>query len=111
MASPQDRVRSSRRVQHRGMSMGMRLKELLAAGKLTRVFCLGQMCSPKWVEMLSLNRMCDAVWLDQEHGGLTIEQIEHAARAARACGMDSFVRLAPTDYATVMRPLEAGTGG
>src|SRR5207253_5723765 len=53
----------------------------------------------------------DAVWLDQEHAGLTITQIEEAARAARAAGLDSFVRLAPTDYATVMRALEAGAGG
>src|SRR5205823_13853033 len=53
----------------------------------------------------------DAVWLDQEHVGLGIEQIEEATRAARASGLDSFVRLAPTDYATVMRPLEAGAGG
>src|SRR5262249_6011129 len=53
----------------------------------------------------------DAVWLDQEHCGLTIEQLEHAARAARGCGLDSFVRLTATDYATVMRPLEAGAGG
>ncbi len=32
-------------------------------------------------------------------------------RAARACGIASFVRLNATDYATVMRPLEAGAGG
>ena len=53
----------------------------------------------------------DAVWLDQEHVGLTIPQIEDAARAARGAGIDSFVRLNATDYATVMRPLEAGAGG
>jgi len=52
----------------------------------------------------------DAVWLDQEHCGLTIEQLEQAACAARACGLDSFARLYATDYATVMRPLEAGVG-
>ncbi len=91
--------------------MGARLKQLLAEGKLTRVFCLGQLCSPKLVEIIGLHGGFDAVWLDQEHTGLTIEQIEEAARAARGCGLDSFVRLAPTDYATVMRPLEAGAGG
>jgi 2-dehydro-3-deoxyglucarate aldolase/4-hydroxy-2-oxoheptanedioate aldolase len=53
----------------------------------------------------------DAVWLDQEHVGLTIPQLEEAARAARGGGIDSFVRLYATDYATVMRPLEAGAGG
>src|SRR5262249_34954375 len=42
---------------------------------------------------------------------LTIPQIEDVARAARGCGLDNFVRLNATDYATVMRPLEAGAGG
>jgi 2-dehydro-3-deoxyglucarate aldolase/4-hydroxy-2-oxoheptanedioate aldolase len=61
--------------------------------------------------MIGLHGGYDAVWLDQEHAGLSIEQIEHATRAARGCGLDSFVRLTATDYATVMRPLEAGAGG
>jgi 4-hydroxy-2-oxoheptanedioate aldolase len=91
--------------------MPSRLKELLARGQLVRVFALGQMCDPKFVEIVGLHGGFDAVWLDQEHAGLTLQQIEHATRAARAVGLDSFVRLAPTDYATVMRPLEAGAGG
>ena len=91
--------------------MAARLKSLLAQGKLVRVFCLGQLCSPKFMEIVALTGGYDAVWLDQEHCALTLPQLEDATRAARACGMDTFVRLAPTDYATVMRPLEAGAGG
>jgi 4-hydroxy-2-oxoheptanedioate aldolase len=91
--------------------MGARLKALLAQDRVVCVFAVGQLCHPKIVEMVGLQGGYDAVWLDQEHVGLTIEQIEQAARAARASGLDSFVRLAPTDYATVMRPLEAGAGG
>jgi 2-dehydro-3-deoxyglucarate aldolase/4-hydroxy-2-oxoheptanedioate aldolase len=91
--------------------MGTRLKELLAQGRLVRVFCLGQLCHPKLVEIAAWHGGFDAVWLDQEHAGLSIEQIENAVRAARGSGLDSFVRLAPTDYATVMRCLEAGAGG
>jgi 2-dehydro-3-deoxyglucarate aldolase/4-hydroxy-2-oxoheptanedioate aldolase len=91
--------------------MGTRLKQALASGRLVRVFGLGQLCHPKLVEMVGLAGGFDAVWLDQEHAGLTVAQIEGAALAARAAGLDSFVRLAPTDYATVMRPLEAGAGG
>jgi 2-dehydro-3-deoxyglucarate aldolase/4-hydroxy-2-oxoheptanedioate aldolase len=91
--------------------MGARLKELLGQGKLVRVFALGQICHPKLIEIIGLHGGYDAVWLDQEHAGLSVEQIEHACRAARLAGLDSFVRLAPTDYATVMRPLEAGAGG
>ena len=91
--------------------MAARLKQSLADGKLTRVFCVGQLCAPKFVEIIGLQGGYDAIWLDQEHAGLSIQQIEDAARAARGVGLDSFVRLAATDYATVMRPLEAGAGG
>lgn len=91
--------------------MGARLKELLAQNKLVKVFGLGQLCHPKVVEIIGLQGGYDAVWLDQEHAGISTAQIEDAARAARAVGLDSFVRLAATDYATVMRPLEAGAGG
>lgn len=91
--------------------MASHLKERLAQGKLTRVFCLGQLCSPKFVEIVGLQSGFDAVWLDHEHGSLTMEGIEQATRAARTTGLETFVRLAPTDYATVMRPLEAGAGG
>src|SRR5271154_2838768 len=91
--------------------MGTRLKEALARGQLVKVFGLGQFCHPKLVELIGLAGGYDAVWLDQEHVGLSTEQIEQAALAARATGMDSFVRLTATDYATVMRPLEAGAGG
>ncbi|MGE3803242.1 MAG: HpcH/HpaI aldolase/citrate lyase family protein [Gemmataceae bacterium] len=91
--------------------MGKLIKERLAAQKVVRVIGVGQLCSPKLIEMIGLHGRFDAVWLDQEHGGLSIAQLEQAALAARARGIDSFVRLAATDYATVMRVLEAGAGG
>jgi 2-dehydro-3-deoxyglucarate aldolase/4-hydroxy-2-oxoheptanedioate aldolase len=91
--------------------MATRIKDLLAQGKLVRVFCLGQLCYPKIAEIVGLMGGFDGIWLDQEHAGLSTEQIELAVRAARLVGLDSFVRLAPTDYATVMRPLEAGASG
>src|SRR5207237_8056180 len=86
-------------------------KESLARGKVARVFCVGQLCHPKVIENIGLQGGFDAVWLDQEHAGLSAQQIELAALAARAGGLDTFVRLTATDYATVMRPLEAGAGG
>jgi 2-dehydro-3-deoxyglucarate aldolase/4-hydroxy-2-oxoheptanedioate aldolase len=91
--------------------LGALLKALLKQDRVIRVFALGQLCHPKLVEIVGWHGGFDAVWLDQEHVGLTIVQIEEAARAARGVGLDSFVRLAATDYATVMRPLEAGAGG
>jgi 2-keto-3-deoxy-L-rhamnonate aldolase RhmA len=92
--------------------MGAHLKALFAQpGRLVRCFALGQLCSPKLVELAAYVGGFDAVWLDQEHAGLTVAQIEDAARAARGVGLDSFVRLNATDYATLMRTLEAGAGG
>jgi 2-keto-3-deoxy-L-rhamnonate aldolase RhmA len=91
--------------------MGASLKALLAQGRLVKAFCLGQLCHPKLVEMVAWQGGFDAVWLDHEHAGLSTAQIEEAARAARGCGLDSFVRLNATDYAAVMRVLEAGAGG
>ncbi len=91
--------------------MGAQLKALLAGGRVLRVFALGHLCSPKLVEMIGWAGGFDAVWLDQEHAGLTMAQTEEAARAARGVGLDSFVRLNATDYATMMCALEAGAGG
>ena len=91
--------------------MGAQLKELLAGERVLRVFALGHLCSPKLVEMIGWRGGFDAVWLDQEHAGLTMAQTEEATRAARGVGLDTFVRLNATDYATVMRALEAGAGG
>ncbi len=91
--------------------MGAKLKQFLSEGKLVQVFGVGQFCHPKLIEMIGLSGKFQAVWLDQEHVGLTIPQLEEASRAARATGLDSFARLNATDYATVMRPLEAGVAG
>jgi 2-keto-3-deoxy-L-rhamnonate aldolase RhmA len=91
--------------------MGAHLKRLLKSDRVLTVFALGQLCSPKLAEMVAWHGGFDAIWLDQEHAGLTVGQIEEAARAARGAGIDSFVRLPATDYAAVMRPLEAGAGG
>ncbi len=88
-----------------------RIKELLARGQVVRVFALGQLLSPKLVEIIGEHGEFDALWLDFEHAGISMPQIELATLAAKAHAMDHFVRLPATDYASVMRPLEAGAGG
>ena len=88
-----------------------RIKQMLSEGKLVRVFGMGQLLSPKLIEILGEHGEFDALWLDFEHAGLTMKEIELATMAARSYGIDHFVRLPATDYATVMRPLEAGAGG
>jgi 2-dehydro-3-deoxyglucarate aldolase/4-hydroxy-2-oxoheptanedioate aldolase len=87
------------------------IKRMLSEGKVVRVFGLGQLFSPKLIEVLGEHGGFDALWLDHEHAGLTLKEIELAVMAARGYGIDHFVRLPATDYATVMRPLEAGAGG
>lgn len=87
------------------------IKQLLSEGKLVRVFSTGQLTSPKLIEIAAMAGGFDAFWLDHEHTGITLERVEQAVRAIRAVGLDSFVRMAATDYAAVMRFLEVGAGG
>jgi 4-hydroxy-2-oxoheptanedioate aldolase len=88
-----------------------KIKQLLAEGRTVRAFGLGQLLSPKLVEMVGVHGGFDALWLDAEHAGLGMRDIELATLAAAAHGLDHFVRLPATDYAAIMRPLEAGAGG
>lgn len=91
--------------------MGTRIKHILARGHIVHVFGMGQLLSTKLIEIVALAGGYDAIWLDQEHAGIAVRDIELATLACRAHGLDSFVRVAPTDYATVMQPMEAGAGG
>jgi len=88
-----------------------RIKELLAAGRPVRLFGLGQLVLPKLVELLGENGGFDALWLDAEHSQQGMREIELATMAARLYGLDHFVRMPATDYASIMRMLEAGAGG
>jgi 2-dehydro-3-deoxyglucarate aldolase/4-hydroxy-2-oxoheptanedioate aldolase len=89
----------------------MNLRAALRTERLLRVFALGHLYDPRLVEVVGHAGGYDAVWLDVEHAGLTMADVRHGALAARAAGLASFVRLPVTDYASVMRPLEAGAGG
>ena len=89
----------------------MGLKQKLAAGQVVRFFGLGTFLQPEWITLVGNLGGYDAVWLDDEHIGLNRRQVADAALAARAAGLDSFVRLHASDYAKVMQPLEAGCTG
>ncbi len=88
-----------------------RIKELLAQKKVVRVFGAGQLLSPKFIEIVGEHGGFDALWLDAEHAGISMKEIELATMAARYYQLDSFVRQPATDYASIMRSLEAGAGG
>ncbi|MEO6808930.1 MAG: aldolase/citrate lyase family protein [Isosphaeraceae bacterium] len=88
-----------------------RIKQLLADGQVVRLFGVGQLFSPKLIEIVGEHGGFDGLWIDIEHAGLTMKEIEWATLAAKAYDLDQFVRLPATDYASIMRPLEAGAGG
>jgi 2-dehydro-3-deoxyglucarate aldolase/4-hydroxy-2-oxoheptanedioate aldolase len=87
------------------------IKTALAAREVVRLFGLGQLASPKLAEVVAHAGGFDGFWIDAEHGGLTHRDIEVLTLAADARGLDHVVRLPATDYASIMRPLEAGAGG
>lgn len=91
--------------------MSETIKQRLVDGKLVRIFCVGPLASPKWIEIAAIHGGYHGVWIDEEHAALTQQQIEVLALACRATGLDAYVRVAPTNYAAVMRPMEAGVNG
>ncbi|GAB5367363.1 hypothetical protein AAMO2058_001223900 [Amorphochlora amoebiformis] len=88
------------------------VKKLLHEGKVVRVFNCGQFLSHKLVEIVGLQGGYHGLFLDQEHASSNLQRdIEIAAIAAKASGLDTFVRRPADTYAGVMAPLEAGAGG
>ncbi len=87
------------------------LRERLLAGKLIRLFGIGQLANPKLVEMLGIIGGYDGIWIDLEHAGCDLRQVEQLTLACRARGLAAVARVELTDYARVMRPLEAGAVG
>jgi 2-dehydro-3-deoxyglucarate aldolase/4-hydroxy-2-oxoheptanedioate aldolase len=88
-----------------------RFKEILARNELCRIFALGRLINPVLIDLFGLAGDFDGIWLDQEHVGIGYHEIQLATLAARANGFDTFVRMAPTNYAQVTQNLEAGAGG
>ncbi|OYW11554.1 MAG: host specificity protein, partial [Planctomycetales bacterium 12-60-4] len=86
-------------------------KQRLDDGELVLSMAVGRVLQHNLLQMVGMTGGFHGVWLDMEHVGLTTQQLEVATLACRAYGMDSFCRVAPTDYATVTRCLEAGSGG
>jgi 2-dehydro-3-deoxyglucarate aldolase/4-hydroxy-2-oxoheptanedioate aldolase len=91
--------------------MVTRFKELLASDRIVRVFSMGRFVHPVVIDMFALAGGFDGFWLDQEHGGLTYDQICLGAVCGRANDFDCFVRMAPISYAMVTQAFEAGAGG
>ena len=87
------------------------MKQRLQRGERLVVFAVGRMFHHNIVRYLGMHGAFDGFWIDVEHGGLTTHDVEIAATAGLAYGLDCFVRVPPTDYATVTRCFESGAGG
>jgi 2-dehydro-3-deoxyglucarate aldolase/4-hydroxy-2-oxoheptanedioate aldolase len=83
----------------------------LRDGKLVRVMHFTGLSSPKLVEVAGILGDFHGLWIDQEHSAVPHAQLELMLMACRAVGLDAFARVPPTDYATIMRPMEAGCSG
>lgn len=84
---------------------------LQESDRVLRMFSIARVVHPVVIDMFGMTGQFDGFWLDQEHGGLTYEQINLAVACGRGYGFDHFVRMAPGDYSRVTQALEAGAGG
>ncbi len=87
------------------------LQEKLNSGQTVRTLSIGPLANANLVEIIALEGGTDGVWFDQEHAAISYADLAHLLRASRACALDAWVRIAPTDYATAMRPFELGASG
>jgi 2-dehydro-3-deoxyglucarate aldolase/4-hydroxy-2-oxoheptanedioate aldolase len=87
------------------------IKQRLGRGEILKVAAVGRVVHHNLIQMIGIHGGFDALWFDQEHMDYPTEKLEVGTLACRAMGMDSFVRLPPTDYAVITRALEAGAGG
>jgi 2-keto-3-deoxy-L-rhamnonate aldolase RhmA len=86
-------------------------KQRLQEGATLRVFSLGRIVHPLFIEMFAQTGGYDGFWMDFEHSAPTPDDLYVAGLAARANQFDSFVRMPPIGYWAVTRALEMGMGG
>lgn len=87
------------------------IKKRWAAGEFLRICGIGRMPHHNLIHILGMSGGFHGVWFDLEHVGFSSKELEILTMAAREHGMDTFCRVAPTDYATVTRCFEAGSSG
>ena len=85
--------------------------ELLETDRVLRVFSVSRIVHPVVFDVFGMAGGFDGLWLDQEHGGITVPQIQLASAFARANNMGTIVRMAPAGYWQVTANLEAGADG
>ena len=85
--------------------------ELLAADHVMRVISVSRIVHPVVFDVFGMAGGFDGIWLDQEHGGMTVPQIQEASAFARANHLGTIVRMAPTGYWQVTQNFESGADG
>jgi 2-keto-3-deoxy-L-rhamnonate aldolase RhmA len=91
--------------------MPQTFKQLLAGDELIRVFAAGRLIHPAMYDVYGMVGGFHGFWMDQEHAGVTYEQIVLSAMCGKAYGFDNFVRMPLTGYWQATQNLEAGAGG
>lgn len=87
------------------------IKQRLQEPGLIRVIASGRVLHHNLLQIVGVHGGFHGVWLDFEHCGGDVKDYEIASLAARSLGMDTFIRIPPTDYALVTRCLETGANG
>ncbi len=87
------------------------IRDRLARNEVVLAAGMGRLLNHNFIQMIGVQGGFHALWFDLEHVGCSIQELEVATIAARSQGMDSFARIAPTDYAAVTRCYEAGASG
>jgi 4-hydroxy-2-oxoheptanedioate aldolase len=87
------------------------IKQRLARDEVLLVAACGRIVHHNLLQMIGIHGGFHAIWFDLEHMDYPTEKLEIGTLACRSQQLDSFVRLAATDYAAVTRALEAGAGG
>jgi len=89
----------------------MRFKDRVLAGERLVVFAIGRMFHPNILQYVGMTGDFDGFWIDGEHAGLDARDMEVAAAVGKAYDLEAFVRIPPTDYASVTRCFESGATG
>lgn len=87
------------------------IQQRLARNELVMVMGVGRVLHHNLLQIIGIQGGFHGLWFDREHCAFSLQDLEVGTMACRSLGLDCFVRLAPTDYATVTQCLEAGAGG
>lgn len=86
-----------------------RLKRKLQAGEISLMS--GNHESSELVDFTGSLGLFDAVWIDMQFGGVTVERLGDLSRAADLWGMSSLVRVRANDPALIANVLSTGVQG